>query len=208
MKIFNGIKLRSLHRLSALLLVAFLITHIGNHLAGLAGQSTHIAFMASARELYRHRYVEPLLLLLIVWQAGSGLTLLWRGRKRTRDLLGWMQQLSGLYLSGFLLIHVGAVISGRLILGLDTDFRFAAAGFYVWPYILFFAPYYFLAVLSLFVHAGCGLYWYLPLRFRNGFLASFSLFGFIAALFIVLSLSGALYLVDIPQAYRATYGGA
>jgi succinate dehydrogenase/fumarate reductase cytochrome b subunit len=208
LKMLNGLKLRNLHRWSAIILAAFLILHIGNHLAGLAGQNWHVAFMAAAREIYRNRFVEPLLLLVILWQAVSGLTLLWRVRKQTRDVLGWMQQLSGLYLSVFLLIHVGAVLSGRLILGLDTDFRFAAAGFHVWPFIWFFAPYYFLAVLSLFVHAGCGLYWNLQtltMRVRQSILAGFCIAGFTAGLLIMLSLAGSLYPVDIPHAYRATY---
>lgn len=208
LNMLNGLKLRHLHRWSALVLAVFLILHIGNHLVGLAGQDWHMAYMATAREFYRHRYIEPLLMLLIVWQAFSGLTLLWRARKRKRDLLGWMQQLSGLYLSLFLLIHVGAVLSGRIILGLDTDFRFAAAGFHVWPLIWFFAPYYFLAVLSLFVHAGCGLYWNLQKQsvlLRQGLLAGFCITGLIAGFLIVLSLTGAFYPVDVPQAYRDTY---
>jgi hypothetical protein len=206
----NRLKLRQLHRWSALVLAIFLVLHIGNHVAGLAGQDWHITYMALAREFYRHRFIEPVLLALILWQAVSGLTLLWRARKRSRDVLGWMQQLSGFYLSIFLLIHVGAVLSGRLVLGLDTDFRFAAAGFHVSPFIWFFAPYYFLAILSLFVYAGCGLYWnlqWLTMRYRLSILGSFCIAGVLAGLLIVLSLAGMLYPVDIPQNYRATYSG-
>jgi succinate dehydrogenase/fumarate reductase cytochrome b subunit len=204
----DGPKLRNRHRLSAVILAAFLLVHIGNHLTGLAGQNWHMAYMAAARQVYRHFLVEPLLLALIVWQAGSGLTLLWRRRKGARSLIGWMQHLSGLYLAIFLLIHVTAVLSGRWVLGLDTDFRFAAAGFHVAPFIWFFVPYYFLAVLSLFVHAGCGVYWNmpsLPARLRQTVLAVFCIAGLTAGPLIVLSLAGVLYPVDIPDAYRATY---
>lgn len=205
LKMLGGSKLRQFHSWSALGLATFLVLHIVNHLVGLAGQDWHMAYMTTARKFYRHRFVEPLLILLIIWQASSGLTLLWRGRRRNRDLLDWMQQASGLYLSIFLLIHVGAVLSGRFILGLDTDFRFAAAGLHAWPFNWFFAPYYFLAVLSLFVHAGCGLYRNLQKRserLRQSVLAGFCITGLIAGLLIVLSMAGALYPVDIPQIYR------
>lgn len=204
----KAIGLHPLHRFSALILAAFLVAHIGNHFTGLAGQEWHMAYMAAARRFYRIPLVETLLLILISWQAVSGLTLLWRARKNSRSSIAWMQQMSGLYLATFLMIHVGAVLFGRAALGLDTDFRFAAAGFHVGAFIWFFAPYYFLAVLSLFVHAGCGLYWNLPVwpeLSRRRLLASFCFAGLIAGLLITLSLAGALYPVDIPDVYRATY---
>lgn len=63
------------------------------------------------------------------------------------------------YLPFFLVVHVAAVVVGRSALGLDTNFYFAAAGFHVWPFGLFFGPYYFLAVITLFTHLGCAAYW-------------------------------------------------
>jgi hypothetical protein len=200
--------LRGLHLCSALVIAAFLILHMGNHLIGLTGQQAHIAFMAAARRFYRNEYVEPLLLMLVAWQAISGVIMVVRGWKARDGKVAWLQALSGLYLAFFLLNHVGAVVAGRALFGLDTDFRFAAAGFFVPPWPLFFAPYYFLAVWCLFIHVGCALFWHLgQLRpaLRRRVLSGFVAGGAIIALLIVLSLAGVLYPVDIPDAYRATY---
>lgn len=202
-------RLRSLHRTSAMLLCVFLILHVANHLVALAGQQAHIEFMAALRPLYRNALIEPLILFIAVWQAGSGLTLLWRARHAQRDTLGWLQHLSGLYLAFFLLVHVSAVLGGRMVFGLDTDFRFAAAGFHVGAWVWFFAPYYFLALFSLFAHAGCGLYWNLPQNrpgLRQSVLAAMLIAGLFIAGAVVLALAGAFHPVDIPPAYRATYG--
>lgn len=201
-------RLRGLHFLSALAIGIFVAVHIGNHLYGLAGQQAHIDYMSYARTIYRNRIVEVLLLVLLAWQAASGLAMLSRGWKRRRGAVAWLQALSGLYLALFLLFHVGGVMAGRGLFGLDTDFRFAAAGFFVPPLQLLFAPYYFLAVFCLFAHVGCAVYWrFGPARekLRNGVLAAFLAAGATASLLIVLSLMGALYPVDIPDAYKATF---
>lgn len=202
--------LRSLHFASALGLGLFLALHLGNHLAGLAGQPVHQAYMAVARTLYRHPVVEPVLLVLVLWQAGSGVTMALRGWRGRRGRVAWLQALSGLYLAVFLINHVGAVLAARAWLGLDTDFRFAAAGFFVPPWGLFFAPYYFLAVFSLFAHLGCAAWWRLgPQRaaLRARVLLAALVLGAGVALALVLALSGQLFPVDIPAAYRAPYGG-
>jgi hypothetical protein len=88
-------------------------------------------------------------------------------------------------------------------------FYFAAAGFHVPPFQFLFAPYYFLAVLALFVHLGCALYWQLEGRARhtrNLAVALPAAVGFAVSLAIVLMLAGALYPVEVPPAYKATYG--
>jgi hypothetical protein len=200
--------LRKLHAVSAILVAAFLGLHMTNHLAGLAGVATHIAFMEAARSVYRLYLVEIALLGAIGFQIASGFTLVIRAWKERRGLVPWLQAFSGLYLILFLLIHVGAIMYGRGILGLDTNFRYAAAGFHVPPWQWFFAPYYFLAVASLFTHIGCAVYWYLsasrPIVGRNALIV-FVAFGVGAGLMIDLSLAGMLYPVDIPAAYRAVY---
>jgi hypothetical protein len=57
----------------------------------------------------------------------------------------------------FLLVHVSAVLWGRLVLQVDTDMHFAAAGLRAWPAIAFFVPYYFLSVVAVCLHAGLGI---------------------------------------------------
>ena len=121
--------LRTLHRSSAILIALFAFVHIANHLAGMAGVATHIAFMDAARLVYRNLVVEIVLLMCVAFQVGSGLTLALRGWRLRRGFVPWLQALSGAYLSFFLLVHVGAILSGRVLLNLDTNFYFAAAGF-------------------------------------------------------------------------------
>jgi hypothetical protein len=200
--------LRKLHAVSAILVAMFLCVHIANHLAGLTGVATHIAFMGIARSVYRLYLVELALLGAIGFQIATGLSLVIRGWRERCGLVPWLQAFSGLYLALFLLIHVGAIMYGRGILGLDTNFLYAAAGFHVPPWQWVFAPYYFLAVASLFTHVGCAVYWNVPASWpvaRRNALIAFVAFGVVAGLMIDLSLAGKLYPVDIPASYRAVY---
>lgn len=201
--------LRMLHRFSALIVGLFLVLHLANHFVGLFGQQQHIEFMQAVRVLYRYPMVEVLLLVLLVWQACSGLVLLARRWKARDGVIAWLQIVSGAYLLAFLINHVGAVLYGRFALGLDTDFRFAAAGFHVGSLGVFFAPYYALAILALFTHVGCAVYWSIGSTsgvLRKSVLGAFMLVGAAAGLLVVLALMGVLYVVDIPDAYKATYG--
>ena len=105
--------LRKLHAFSALLVAAFACLHLVNHLAGVAGIEAHLAFMKVARSVYRHGWLEPVLLGCITLQVLSGLALVVRGWKRRRGRVAWLQLGSGVYLAFFLLVHVGAVLFGR-----------------------------------------------------------------------------------------------
>jgi succinate dehydrogenase/fumarate reductase cytochrome b subunit len=200
--------LRDLHRASAFVIVAFAAMHITNHLASLIGVPAHIAFMETARTVYRHWAIESVLLSCVAFQVASGLQFVVRGWRQRTGLIPWLQAASGAYLAFFLIIHVGAVLFGRSVLQLDTNFYFAAAGFHVQPYQLFFAPYYFLAVVALFTHVACAVYWQLPSASvsTKGFMVGSSIVaGSIIALLIVLSLAGRLQPVEIPEEYKATY---
>lgn len=200
--------LRLFHRTSALLLASFVLVHITNHVVGLAGQAEHIAFMHAVRPIYRNAVVEPILLALFLAQGATGATLVIRGWRSRRGGVAWAQAFSGLYLAAFLLIHIVSVVMARSALQLDTDFRFAAAGFHVagWPW--YFAPYYFLAALALFVHVGCALYWKLGARARlYAWLAlgSMTMLGIGFGFGVVASLAGRLYPVEIQEEYLGTY---
>jgi succinate dehydrogenase/fumarate reductase cytochrome b subunit len=200
--------LRDFHRASAIVIATYALTHIANHLLSLQSVAAHIAFMEAARSLYRYWIVEFVLLFCVAFQIGSGLWFIARGWKERRGLLPWLQAGSGAYLAFFLLIHVSAVLVGRSILQLDTNFYFAAAGFHVPPYQFFFAPYYFLAVLALFTHLGCAAYWQLAAASRSARVIAVALpmlVGSVIALLIVLSLAGMIQPVDVPAQYKATY---
>jgi succinate dehydrogenase/fumarate reductase cytochrome b subunit len=190
---------RRLHRAIGALLAVFVAVHVANHLAALAGVDAHVRFMERARLVYRQPVVEGVLLLCVVVQAASGLRMLWAGRQRRRGVLAWLQAGSGAYLAVFLAIHVTAVLAGRAVGGLDTNFYFAAAGLHVWPFVLFFAPYYFLAVAALFVHLGCALR-------RGGTVVAWSSgAGIVVAALIVAILMGKVVPVEIPVKYLQTF---
>jgi len=188
--------------------VAFVAVHIANHLVSLMGVHAHIAFMETARTVYRHWAIESALLFCVAFQVASGLWSVISGWRQRTGLMPWLQAASGAYLAFFLIIHVGAVLFGRAVLQLDTNFYFAAAGFHVPPYQLFFAPYYFLAVVALFTHLACAMYWQLPSASgstRALMVGSTIVAGSVMALLIVLSLAGKIQPVEVPGKYKATY---
>jgi hypothetical protein len=191
---------RRLHRAAGAVLAVFVTVHIANHLAALAGVDAHVRFMERARLVYRQPVVEVVLLLCAALQVASGVSMLWTGRHRRRTPVAWLQAGSGAYIALFLAIHVGAVLVARSLGGLDTNFYFAAAGLHVWPFALFFAPYYFLAVAALFAHVGCAL------RRGRAVVAWMSGAGVVVAVLIVATLMGKVVPVAIPTVYLTTFG--
>lgn len=204
----SGLSLRALHRSTAWVVLTFAALHVANHLAALVGISTHLAVMDALRTVYRQPVVEVLLLACVAFQVGSGLRLVVRGWKARAGLVAWLQAASGLYLAFFLVVHVGAVLFGRFALQLDTNFFFAAAGFHVPPFAWFFAPYYSLAVVALFAHVGCALYWQVhasrPTKAKAR-LAVALVVGVVVGVLVPLSLAGAFERVVVPAEYRAVY---
>lgn len=199
---------RTHHRLSAFVLLGFLSVHITNHLVSVLGVEAHIAFMESARVVYRAAMVEPVVLFAAALQVISGLGFVARGWRTRRGAVAWLQALSGLYLAFFLLIHVGAVLFGRMVLALDTNFYFAAAGMHVPPFQFFFVPYYFLSLVALCAHLGCAIHWRLAAasdRVRRVVIVLPVLAGSAASAVIVLSLAGKLHPVDVPIRYKASF---
>ena len=108
--------------------------------------------MNAFRNIYRNRFIEASLILAILIQVISGIRLFIRKRKSVSTGFEKLQLWTGLYLSIFFAIHLSAVFTGRILLKLDTNFYFGAAGLNSFPHNLFFIPYYGLAVLSFFGH--------------------------------------------------------
>jgi succinate dehydrogenase/fumarate reductase cytochrome b subunit len=200
---------RRLHRIAAAAVGVYALVHVVNHLVALGGIAKHIAFMQAVRHVTRVPVIEALLLAGVVVQAASGLRMALRRRGPRRLLFDRLQALSGAYLAFFLLVHVVSVLSGRAMLGLDTNFYFAAAGLHVRPYPLFFAPYYGLAVAALFTHLACALRRRLPaampLASRDRLAWAGIAAGAMLAVLIVAAFSGIFYPVELPPAYRATF---
>lgn len=109
----------------------------------------------------------------------------------------------------FLLVHLGAVLFGRVVLKLDTNFYFAAAGIHAPPFQFYFLPYYFLAVVAVFGHVACAIHWLIRNRFssatRNRFGYAVLVIGTSIAALIVTALAGGFHPVEVPKAYMATY---
>ncbi|SHJ47912.1 hypothetical protein [Pseudozobellia thermophila] len=144
--------MKRIHYLSGLVLALFIALHLFNHLASVYGAETHIALMDQLRRAYRNPFVETALLAAVAVQIISGISLV---RCRKGALQGFYDRLqvrTGLYLAFFLLIHVAAVLIGRYVMELDTNFYFGVAGLNTFPINLFFIPYYALAILSFFGH--------------------------------------------------------
>ena len=205
----------TLHRHSACLIAAFIVIHLGNHLIALNGIDAHIATMEALRNIYRQPLIELLLLTCVAFQIGSGLIFIKRRWHQRTDFYDRLQAISGGYLAFFLLNHVGAVLLGRSLLDLDTNFYFAAAGLHVNPFQYFFVPYYFLAVVAIFCHLACAARWLLRERLtpqaRDRISYIVMAVGIVVSCLIMLAMTGTLYPVEIPTEYSAPYnafGGA
>jgi hypothetical protein len=144
-------KTKIVHYWSGLILTLFVGFHLLNHLAVLISPETHLATMEALRKVYRNPVIELLLLAAVFLQITTGLKQAYqKGLKQT----GWAkyQVWSGLYMAMFFLIHVSAVMAGRLVLKVDTNLYFGAVGLNSFPINLFFIPYYSLAIVAFFTH--------------------------------------------------------
>ena len=186
--------MRRAHRALAIVLALFLALHLGNHLAGLAGQDVHGQVQRVLRVLYRHPLVEPLLLAAVGLQVMLGLALVIRRRRWTR------QTISGGYLVLFLGVHLGAVLLAR-VQGVETNLAFAAAGLHApapWPAV--FTVYYGLAVLAVFVHLS------VPLSRWSSRLGPVMLWlGGAVSLTLIALLAGLVTPLTIPPALVAAF---
>lgn len=144
--------MRKLHGFSGILITLFTGIHLFNHAWSLLGAEAHIALMNKLRMVYRNVFVETILLAAVLIQLVSGLKLVKQHRKTAVSFFEKLQVWTGLYLAVFFLFHVGAVLVGRSILQLDTNYYFGVAGLVTFPFSLFFIPYYSLAIISFFGH--------------------------------------------------------
>jgi succinate dehydrogenase/fumarate reductase cytochrome b subunit len=201
--------LHRIHRLAASIIGVYALVHLFNHLMAVRSVASHIGFMESVRHISRIPAVEAVLLACVAYQVGSGLYFVARRWRERRELFDRLQAISGAYLAFFLLVHVASVLYGRSALGLDTNFYFAAAGLHISPFQVFFIPYYGMAVVALMVHASCAFHYLGRARIGQNMRDRIGYFGvaggIVLASLILAAFSGALYRVEIPQEYRATF---
>ena len=147
--------IKRIHYISGLTITIFVGLHLFNHVCSIYGAYKHIEIMNSLRIFYRNIFVETILLCAVFVQIFSGLTLFKANRKTATSNFDKLHIWTGLYLAIFFVIHLSAVLGGRLFLNLDTNFYFGVAGLNSFPLNLFFIPYYALAIISFFGHIAC-----------------------------------------------------
>ena len=143
---------KKIHYLSGLIITIFIGLHLFNHFCSIFGVELHIEVMNTLRLFYRNIFIETVLLSAVGIQIISGIKLFRTNRKIASTTFEKLHVWSGLYLAIFFVIHLSAVLGGRLVLHLDTNFYFGVAGLNSFPFNLFFIPYYGLALLSFFGH--------------------------------------------------------
>lgn len=154
-------RLRVLHGVSAALLGLFLLFHLFNHLNGWLGPEAHAAIMKAGRTVYRSNWIEPLLILLLLSQVATGLTLAARWSAARGDFHRVFQIASGIYLAAFIITHLNsALISARLVHGVETNWAWASGapeGLLLDAWNIRLLPHYALGVFFILSHMATGL---------------------------------------------------
>ena len=153
--------LRVAHGISAALISCYVLFHLTNHLFGLLGPDTHAAIMKAGRLVYRSRFVEPVLVILLLFQVASGVRLAWSWSVARSDLYRVFQVGSGAYLAAFILTHLNsALVSARAVHGIDTDWAWASGapvGLIHDAWDIRLLPHYALGVFFVLGHLASGL---------------------------------------------------
>ena len=202
--------IRKVHFLSGLIISIFVGLHLFNHFTSIFGVEYHITVMDKLRLVYRNVIVETMLLIAVLIQIVSGIKLFLLTRKQKTKFFPKLQIWSGLYLALFFVIHVGAVLTGRFILNLDTNFYFGVAGLNTFPVNLFFLPYYSLAIMAFFGHIASihtqkmsQVVFGLTARLQAQLLI---LLGVAITITIIYGLTNGFTGVEIPEAYNVLIG--
>ncbi|MBU3012686.1 hypothetical protein KO506_14830 [Polaribacter vadi] len=202
--------LKRLHYFSGITISLFVGLHLFNHIYSLYGVNAHIELMNDLRVVYRNIIVETILLVAVGIQIISGIRLFFKKRKKESNFFERLQIWTGLYLAVFLIIHLYAVLSGRLILELDTNIYFAVAGLNTFPLNLFFIPYYGLAIISFFGHISAvhsikmksKIFGIDTIKQSYGIL----IIGIILTLVILFGLTNGFNGIEIPKEYNIMIG--
>lgn len=201
---------KKIHYISGLIITIFVGLHLSNHCFSILGPGKHIEVMATLRLFYRSIFIETILFLAIAAQIYSGLKLFGTKSKTVKTLFDKLQIWTGLYLAIFFIIHLCAILLGRYILNLDTNFYFGAAGLNSFPTNLFFIPYYTLAIISFFGHISAihsvkiqqNILGLTPFRQSQAIF----MFGIALAFIILYGFTNHFHGVQIPSEYNILIG--
>lgn len=194
-------RLRMSHGLSAVaIILLFLAMHLTNHLVGLLGEAQHKALMTIFRLVYREKVIEPLIILLFLFQIFTGMALINRMSALPADFFKSIQIASGAYLMFFILSHMNSVfLYARLLGGINTNWDFATGaptGLINDAWNIRLVPHYFLGVFLVVCHLFLGgrtvalAHGYDTKRANKLTIAGF-IFAAILAAAIMLGMSGA-----------------
>ncbi|OJJ21338.1 hypothetical protein BKI52_12315 [marine bacterium AO1-C] len=203
--------IKKLHYFSGITLSLFIGVHLFNHLAALFGATLHMRIMDVLRVVYRNPVIETILLIAVFFQAMSGIQLVRKVRKQSTGFYPKLQIYTGLYLAFFLVAHtVATVWQGRQVLKLDTNFYYAAVVVNALPAALFFMPYYFLAVMSVFGHVAAIHFQktqHLSVNHAQKQAKMILITGAIIGILILVSLNQTYQGIEIPKEYYKTLEG-
>lgn len=206
----SKLSINRIHFLSGLIITIFIGLHLFNHFISVFGVEAHVELMDKLRIVYRNVISEMLLLVSVVVQIISGLKLFFSKRKVVNGFYEKMQIWTGLYLAFFLIVHVGAVLTGRYVLKLDTNFYFGVAGLNTFPINLFFVPYYGFGIIAFFGHISAIHYKKMKkeiFRFTVHQQSKFILIiGIVTTGLILYGLTNGLKGVEIPEEYNILIG--
>ncbi len=202
--------LKKVHYLSGVTISIFVALHLFNHFFALFGAAEHIEMMDKLRLIYRNIIAETILLFAVGIQIISGFKLFRKNRKSAKRGFDKLQIWTGLYLALFFIIHLSAVLAGRYVLHLDTNFYFGVAGLNTFPLNLFFIPYYGLAIFSFFGHIASIHYKKMRINILNitpKTQAKIILaLGFILTIILLYGLTNHFQGVQIPEEYHILIG--
>ncbi|MEM1220528.1 MAG: hypothetical protein AAGH79_16525 [Bacteroidota bacterium] len=199
--------MKALHRLTGILVSVFVVMHLTNHVMAWWGIETHLATMKQLRRFYRHPLVEIPLVAAFLFQAYSGIRLLWtlRGVPQ-KSTYQWIQCYSGILLGAFILIHLSATFFFRWVFALDTNFYFASRVVLQSPDRFFFIPYYLAGILSFGVHVASVHRQKMSelgaTTLVNAQFYGISLLFLLIALQILFVFTGGRYPIEIPEIYN------
>lgn len=153
--------LRVAHGICGSIAALYVLFHIINHLFGLIGSEAHATVMDIGRVVYRSPFVEPLLVMVMLFQMVSGLRLVWIWTETSQDRYRIYQLASGVFMSVFILGHMNSVfIFARTFLAIPTDWAFATGlptGLIQDPWNIRLIPHYALGVFFVLTHLCSGL---------------------------------------------------
>jgi hypothetical protein len=192
---------KTIHRSVAILLLAFVVSHLLVHLTAVISADHHMAALDFVQAAYRHPIAESILVFAILTQIVTGAR-----RLRFRNIAGWalLQVISGCYLLVFLFMHTSAALYTHHVFGLETDFYWAAGSLHFSPIKYGFAVYYFAAVLSVFVHIAAAVHFGWQSAPKHLVIGLPILGAGIAAL-IVSAFAGVFYDIEINDDVKAYY---